>query len=141
MDQGLIMIDNERNVPIYNRRAIELLDLPPDLMARRPKFDDVPAFQLSQNQFSRNDGAFRSFVQRALLLDGPSSYERRRPNGRVLEVRTTALPGGEAVRRFTDVTERCRRLEALGEAKEEAESANRAKSEFLANMSHELASR
>jgi signal transduction histidine kinase len=138
MDQGLIMIDNERNVPIYNRRAIELLDLPPDLMAHRPKFDDVPAFQWSQNKFTRNDEAFRSFVQRALLLDGPSSYERRRPNGRVLEVRTTALPGGEAVRTFTDVTERCSTLEALGEAKEVAESASRAKSEFLANMSHEL---
>ncbi len=138
MDQGLIMIDNERNVPIYNRRAMELLDLPPDLMERRPKFDDVPAFQWSQNKFTRNEEAFHSFVQRALLLDGPSSYERRRPNGRVLEVRTTALPGGEAVRTFTDVTERCSTLEALGQAKEAAESANRAKSEFLANMSHEL---
>ena len=138
MDQGLIMIDTERNVPIYNRRAIELLDLPPDLMAQHPKFDDVPAFQWSQNKFAPNEEAFRSFVQRALLLDGPSSYERRRPNGRVLEVRTTALPGGEAVRTFTDVTERCSTLEALGQAKEEAESASRAKSEFLANMSHEL---
>ena len=52
-------------------------------------------------------------MQRALLLDGPHSYERRRPNGRVLEVRTTALPGGEAVRTFTDVTERSNALEAL----------------------------
>ena len=138
MDQGLIMIDSERNVPIYNRRAIELLDLSPDLMARRPKFDDVMAFHWNQTAFTRNEEAFRSFVQRALLLDGPRSFERRRPNGRVLEVRTTALPGGEAVRTFTDVTERSNTLEALAQAKEEAESANRAKSEFLANMSHEL---
>jgi signal transduction histidine kinase len=36
------------------------------------------------------------------------------------------------------VTERSNTLEALGEAKEQAETANRAKSEFLANMSHEL---
>ena len=138
MDQGLIMIDSERNVPIYNRRAIELLDLSPDLMARGPKYDDIAAFQWSYNKPSPNEEAFRSFVQRALLLDGPHSYEGRRPNGRVLEVRTTALPGGEAVRTFTDVTERANTLEALGQAKEEAESANRAKSEFLANMSHEL---
>jgi signal transduction histidine kinase len=138
MDQGLIMIDDKRVVAISNRRAAELLDLPPDLMETHPKFEDLLAFQLRKDEFVGTDEEFRSFVQRALLLDGPRIYERRRPNGRVLEVRTTVLPQGEAVRTFTDVTERRETLDALGLAKEQAETANRAKSEFLANMSHEL---
>lgn len=107
-------------------------------MARRPKFEEVLAFQRNQEEFVGSNDEFRSFVQRALLLDGPRSYERRRPNGRVLEVRTTVLPEGEAVRTFTDVTERYNALATMALAKEEAEEANRIKSEFLANMSHEL---
>jgi len=49
------------------------------------------------------------------------------------------IPDGDKVYCVArDVTERRETLEALGEAKEAAEAANRAKSEFVANMSHEI---
>jgi signal transduction histidine kinase len=145
MDQGLMMIAADRTIPICNRRARELLDLPEKLMARHPRFEEVLAYQWNQREFAGSDEEFQDFVRRALLLGGPRLYERRRPNGRVLEVRTTSLPEGEAVRTYTDVTERHAAAERLAHAKEAAEAAralseqaSRAKSEFLATMSHEL---
>lgn len=108
MDQGLIVIARDRSVPICNRRAIELLDLPVELMTRCPKWDDVLAYQWQANEFVSAGAEFQEFVQKSMLLDGPLIYDRVRPNGRVLEVRTTPLPGGEAVRTYTDITERKR---------------------------------
>ncbi len=71
-------------------------------------------------------------------------HRLRRADGawRVMEAMAVPLKEDGAVREWvgtqTDITERKEAEAELSEAKDAAESANRAKSQFLANMSHEL---
>ena len=41
MTQEIAMVSADGSVPVVNRRAIELLELPPQLMARHPTFQDI----------------------------------------------------------------------------------------------------
>lgn len=54
------------------------------------------------------------------------------------EARFVAIEDDEVLVILRNVTERKKAMEAIEEARKEAELANRAKSEFLANMSHEI---
>jgi signal transduction histidine kinase/HPt (histidine-containing phosphotransfer) domain-containing protein/ActR/RegA family two-component response regulator len=144
MSQGILMVDAERNVQVCNRRAAELLDLPRDLLDGQPKFDDVLRWQWGQGEFGKDGSGveewLRSFVLSGGIADEPQSYERERPNGTVLDVRSAPLADGGVVRTYTDVTERKRSEAALRAARDAADKAARAKTDFLAMMSHEIRS-
>jgi signal transduction histidine kinase/DNA-binding NarL/FixJ family response regulator len=139
MDQGIIMTDAGGRVRICNKRAIDLLDLPPALMASHPLVEEMTAYQARH-------GEFDSLITSSPQYDpGQGPRVRTRPNGTVLEIRSVPLPGGGVVCTFTDVTQRRDDAEhlrvardAAEAAREVAESANRAKSDFLATMSHEI---
>jgi diguanylate cyclase len=106
MDQGLLMVDADGIVQVCNARAIELLDLPAAMMQSKPNFMDVVRYQQEQDDFRKSDPTFQRWVALGGLESRPQTYERERPNGTVLEIRTVPLPDGSAVRTFTDITER-----------------------------------
>lgn len=106
MDQGLMMVNADHVVELCNRRAMELLDLPEALMASRPDFQRVLQHQFEHGEFERATPAVMDFISAGGIMDRPHSYERERPDGRVIEIRSVPLDGGGVVRTYTDISER-----------------------------------
>jgi signal transduction histidine kinase/DNA-binding response OmpR family regulator len=144
MSQGILMVDGDRRVQVCNERALGQLDLPRALMAECPLFADVLRWQWNHQEFSA-DGAAIQDAWRQFLRDGgdcvqPDLYERVRPNGTVLEVRSTPIASGGFVRTYTDITRSKESEASLRAARDKADTALQAKSDFLATMSHEIRS-
>jgi signal transduction histidine kinase/CheY-like chemotaxis protein/HPt (histidine-containing phosphotransfer) domain-containing protein len=139
INQGLMVIDADRRVPVLNARAVELLGLPDELTKPGYLFDALLDWQVQAGEFEGVEAErVRTLVGAGGIVQGDSVYNRTRRNGMVLEIRTKALETGLAVRTFTDITEQQNNARVLADARDVAEAAVRARSEFLAVMSHEI---
>lgn len=106
VDQGILMVDHSGDVVVCNQRAIDLLGLPSEMMRSVPKFEDVKRWQIEQGEFVNSDAKLVHAIRYEGNNIDASVYERERPNGTVLEVRTNQLPNGGVVRTFADITAR-----------------------------------
>ena len=138
ISQGLLVVDAQRQVPVINARAAELLGLPAELAKPGVTFDALLNWQHNNGEFEGQAESVRALVRAGGIEPGSTVYQRMRRNGAVLEFRTRALESGLAVRTITDVTEQQQHARALAEARDAAEAAAQARSDFLAVMSHEI---
>lgn len=134
MSQGIMMVNDERRVVVANGHASQMLGLP-QLVKGDVLFDEILRAMDEACEFA---AAPSGIAEAWAALEGGVSFEHRRPDGMVLEVRTERLADGSAVRTLTDVTETRRAAEALAAARDAAEAASRARAGFLAMMSHEI---
>jgi PAS fold len=81
MDQGIMVVDADRMVPVCNHSAIEIMELPPELVMSRPRFDDILAYQRQHHEFDGPDESLREVIRAGGGLDEHRVRERRRPNG------------------------------------------------------------
>ena len=157
---GVSLVDRDLRFVAFNKPFFDIYEFEPSMIRIGDSFEKFIRYHAERGEYGPGDIATlsRSRIERALDRQ-PQQFERRRPNGRVVEIRRVPLPGGGFVTSYIDVSQaRQRELDLedtrtrlehqaleLTEARIEAErarvaadAANRAKSLFLANMSHEL---
>ena len=112
MSQGICVIDKAGHIKMFNDKACGLLGLPHTMLARKPLLSEVVRFQSDRGDFgpgpSSVEESARSYVA-AMGVDVdhgiPRRYLRQDKSGRYIEVHTHAMPSGELVRTYTDVTQ------------------------------------
>ena len=136
MGEGIALFDSNLDLILRNDKFLELWGYPEDSFPAGSNFADFLAYHKEQGELTSAQEQAETLARAGRFQ--AEVFERRRPNGVVIEIRRSPLPGGGFVATYTDVTVRKEGERALRRAKEEADVASQAKSQFLANMSHEL---
>jgi signal transduction histidine kinase len=138
MRQGLLVLDEQLTVTLWNDQLCEIVNLPSELLRVGVPVTDLIRAQAELGLYGSGDPD--EIVEKRLdaMRAMPPIEELFREDGRVIERRISPMPDGGLVATYLDITDRKSVEDDLRRAKEEAEMGSRTKTEFLANMSHEL---
>jgi PAS domain S-box-containing protein len=105
MDQGISLFDPELRLLAFNRRCRELLDIPEHIAVPGTTLAELVRFTAQRGDYGPGDieDHVRDRVAAARSFE-PQTFQRRRPDGTVLEVRGCRLPDGGLVTTYTDIT-------------------------------------
>jgi two-component system, NtrC family, sensor kinase len=123
MGDGVAMFDETQHLVAWNRKFQDILDVPEDIIARRQTFTEYVRYLAERGEFGPDpEEQVRQFVEQ---VGRSRTYERTRPDGRVIEVRHKPVPDGGFVLIYADITERKRNEAEIRAARDAAEEASR----------------
>ena len=102
MADGVAMFDQKLCLAAWNRNFQALLQLPGELLAEQPRFDDYIRYLTERGEFGESDPESEIARLRPRLADH-YSFERTRPDGTVIEVRHNSMPDGGVVLIYSDI--------------------------------------
>ncbi|HWE79142.1 MAG TPA: PAS-domain containing protein, partial [Pseudolabrys sp.] len=124
MADGVVMFDGALRLAAWNRNFQELLDLSDEFLAEPHAFDEYIRYLAARGEFGDVDPQ-AEIARLAARFGDHYSFERTRPDGRVVEVRHNPMPEGGFVLIYSDITERKRAEAEIRAARDAAEAALR----------------
>jgi Na+/proline symporter/signal transduction histidine kinase/CheY-like chemotaxis protein len=137
--QGISVLDRDLRLVCWNRRFRDLLELPGTLASVGVTLPEIIRFNAERGEYgpgNPEDLAARELER--FLAEGKSLFEYARPNGTVLEMRRSPMPGGGCVTTYSDITDRVRVAAELAAANEHLEQRVRARTTELTDLNAEL---
>ena len=140
MADGVLMVDAELRSVVWNAKFAEIAGIPSGLPTPGATMEQMLRAQAEAGEFGDVDVEAEVARRLVLLRSGElvGTIERRRPNGQVVELRRSRVPGGGFVTVITDITARKHAEDALRHARAAAEAATQAKARFAAMVGHEI---
>ncbi|MCG2593044.1 PAS-domain containing protein [Ramlibacter sp. XY19] len=113
--RGILRYDAQGRVLLFNRQALDLLDLPEHVVAGSVRIMDVIRYQQERGDAAGAAGPAPTADEVNARLFTDNSYLRRTRDGKALEIATRVLPDGGAVRTYSDVTDYVHVQQAVAE--------------------------
>lgn len=140
LHEAISIVDKDLRLRVWNRRFIELLDFPPELMRVGLPFAELFRFNARRGEYGPGDP--ETLVEERVRLAArfeSHCFERTRPDGTVLEIRGEPIAGGGFITVYEDVTVRKRAEAALRESHERLEARVRERTAELLTLNAQLA--
>ena len=108
MEQGVVVYDANLTLVVFNRRYVELLDFPPDVLKIGMSYEEVLRFIVTRDgmEADKIDAYVIKRTESAKDFKVNRQMERHLPNGKIIAIDRGPIPGGGFINTYTDITNR-----------------------------------